>query len=155
MRSKTDNAALPECGRRTGEKTMKRQWLIAGVLLLLLVAGACSRQIYPPEDALAIDIDYGGGEACLPEYIEIINQEPAPLWLDGWTVTQWQTDTYHLPTGITLDPQERIRIWAGAGTDDDENLYAGRAEGYWAINGLSLDNPEHTIYWSMSCDIGM
>jgi hypothetical protein len=109
-----------------------------------------------PEDAVAIDITYGGGgwEECLTEYIEITNYERTPLSLDGWTVTHGQ-ETYHLPAGITLKPQERIRIWAGAGTDDDENLYAGRAEGYWAINGLSLDNPEHTIYWSMSCDIGM
>ena len=92
---------------------------------------------------------------CSTPYIAIKNTGLLPFALGAWEVKYEATGyVYSLPKQMLL-PGRAIRVWSASGENDAYNLYAGRMEQEWAVNGLVVHGKSpayREIFGSQICD---
>jgi hypothetical protein len=119
-----------------GNNQMKRMapvtfasWTMLVGALALILAPALLAGCGQSSSTLAVETEH----ACRSsQYIAIINAGTTSISLDEWTLTYSNT-AYALPD-IVLAPDERIRVWSKAGTNDAHNIYMGRSGEQWDIS---------------------
>ena len=82
------------------------------------------------EDAAGPD-----GDNLTDEYLVFANAGREPLDLGGWTVVDEAGKTYTVPTGTVLEPDARLRLVTGGGTDGNGTLYWGATGPVWNNDG--------------------
>jgi hypothetical protein len=92
---------------------------------------------------------------CSTPHIAIKNTGLIPLILGEWEIEYQATGfVYRLPKQILL-PGQTIRVWSASGENDAGDVYAGRIESEWQVNGLLVHGKSPVyggISWSQSCD---
>ena len=78
------------------------------------------------------------------EYVVFGNAGTETLDLSGWTVSDAAGQTYTIPTGTTLGPDETITLHTGSGTDSETDLYWGSGSPVWNNGGdtVSVTNSQ-------------
>jgi hypothetical protein len=124
------------------------------VILLVLAIGLVILLVLLPQ-LFSADISFGPHtHSCSTLYIAIRNTGLLPFALGEWKVKHEATGyAYSLPKQILL-PGRVIRVWSASGENDAHNLYAGRSEREWWINGLVVHgkSPVWEMYASENCD---
>ena len=125
------------------------------VILLVLVIGVVIFSALLPQ-LFSADISFGPHtHPCSTPYVAIKNTGLLAFTLGEWEVEYEVTGyVYRLPEQILL-PGQAIRVWSASGENDADNLYAGRMEREWGVNGLVVHgkNPIYgEISWWQSCD---
>ena len=119
--------------------------LAIGVLIFLsLLPGLISMDISPGPYV----------QGCSVRYIAIRNASLFPVMLRDWEIEYEALGyAYVLPTR-TLFPGEAVQVWSGSGQDDTRNLYAGREESVWRVNGMGVRGKILHIeyYQAQNCD---
>ena len=141
-------------------KAMKKQVasstiiIRSAVVLLALAIGALISLLLLP---LLMSINISPGpyvQRCSAEYIAIKNASLFPVMLRDWGI-EYEASGYGyvLPTR-TLFPGEGVQVWSGSGQDDARNLYAGREESVWRVNGMDVRGKILHIefYQAQNCD---
>jgi hypothetical protein len=128
-----------------------RTWVI---LLVLVIGGVIFLALLP--QLFSADISFGPHtRPCSAPYVAIKNTGLLPFTLGEWEVKYEVTGyVYGLPKQILL-PGQAIRVWSASGENDAYNLYAGRMEQEWAVNGLVVlgKSPVYgEIFVSQICD---
>jgi hypothetical protein len=92
---------------------------------------------------------------CSTPYVAIKNKGLLPFTLGEWEVKYEATGfVCRLPKQILL-PGQTIRVWSASGENDADDVYAGRIESEWQVNGLLVHGKSPVygeISWSQSCD---
>jgi endonuclease YncB( thermonuclease family) len=70
------------------------------------------------------------------EYVRVQNRGSRPLDLSGWWVRDSSPRRYHFPAGLVLQPDQRITLRVGRGTDTLDTLY-------WGLHTPIFDNVSH------------
>jgi len=125
------------------------------VILFVLVIGAVIFLALLPQ-LFSADISFGPPTSpCSTPYVVIKNTGLLPFTLGEWEVKYEATGyVYNLPKQI-LFPGRAIRVWSASGENDAHNLYAGRMEQEWAVNGLVVHGKSpayREIFGSQICD---
>jgi len=81
------------------------------------------------------DAEGNDNENLNDEYVVFENAGESALDLSGWEVADEAGATYTVPTGVTLDPGDRITLYTGSGTDSDSELYWGQSRAVWNNGG--------------------
>jgi len=119
--------------------------LAIGVLIFLsLLPGLISIDISPGPDV----------QRCSAQYVTVKNTGLFPVMLRDWEIEYEALGyVYELPTR-TLFPGEAVQVWSGFGQDDARNLYAGREESVWRVNGTDVRGKILHIeyYQAQNCD---
>lgn len=125
----------------------------AGVVIgALLVLGGWLMQ--PVTGPVGIAVTPGPWrETCRAPYYTVRNGEWLPVGLDRVTFTYGAGARFPLPAR-TLPPGASVRVWSGKGADDAGNIYLGRAEAEWHVNGFValLDGKKPIVSSIMTCD---
>ena len=69
------------------------------------------------------------------EYVVFENRGATALDLSGWTVADEANHAYRIPDGTTLDPDDRLTLRTGRGTDSATTLYWGQGSPVWNNDG--------------------
>ena len=125
------------------------------VILLALAIGVVIFLALLPQ-LFSADISFGPHTSpCSTPYVAIKNTGLLPFILGEWEVKYEATGyVYGLPKQI-LFPGRAIRVWSASGENDAYNLYAGRMEREWGVNGLVVHGKSPVygeISWWQSCD---
>jgi len=125
------------------------------VILLALATGVVIFLALLPQ-LFSADISTGPHtHPCSTPYVGIKNTGLLPFTLGEWEVKYEATGyVYGLPKQI-LFPGRTIRVWSAPGENDADNLYAGRMEREWGVNGLVVHGQgpvNGEISWAQSCD---
>jgi len=125
------------------------------VILLALAIGVVIFLTRLPR-LFSADISFGPPTSpCSTPYVVIKNTGLLPFTLGEWEVKYEATGyVYSLPKQILL-PGRAIRVWSVSGENDADNLYAGRMEREWGVNGLVVHGKSPVygeISWWQSCD---
>lgn len=69
------------------------------------------------------------------EFVLIVNSSNVPILLGGWTLNDGGAHhVYTFPTFI-LGPGAEVKVWTGAGANDETNLYWGSRTAIWNNEG--------------------
>ena len=156
--------ALGKCVAHTGftlsEGYMRKQGtgsivIRTVVILLALAIGVVIFLALLPQ-LFSADISFGPPTSpCSTPYVAIKNTGLLPFTLGEWEVKYEATGyVYGLPKQ-TLLPGRAIRVWSASGENDAEDLYAGRMEQEWRVNGLVVHGKSpayREIFGSQICD---
>ena len=140
------------------EKRVFTPFIKRGAAILLVLAIGAMGFLALLSGLISIDVSAGPySPGCATPYIAIENTGLFPTRLRGWAI-EYEANgyVYELPT-VTLSPGRTVRVWSGAGQDDTDDLYAGRAETAWAVNGLKVQGGILGIkdfYWTPHCRMG-
>lgn len=69
------------------------------------------------------------------EYLVFRNDGDEPLALAGWTVENFDGETYEFPEGFVLEPNRTVTLRSGPGEDTDSDLYWGSKRAVWKNTG--------------------
>lgn len=69
------------------------------------------------------------------EYVVFENTGSDSLDISGWTVRDEADHTYHVPSGVTLAPGERVTLYTGSGSDGETELYWSADSAIWNNGG--------------------
>lgn len=72
------------------------------------------------------------------EWVEIVNREPAPVELTGWTLRDETTSNRFALDGLTIDAGATIRFRTGTGDSDDKEVYLGEHFPVWSNRGETV-----------------
>ncbi len=114
--------------------TIKHTYSQAGVYTVELYVesgilfGMSARQIQveplpPPPEVVIVDIFFDGVVPVSErdEYVEIINNEPFPVELQGWRLLSRGGQRFPFPDGATIQPAQKCRIY----TNQDHPEWCG------------------------------
>jgi len=126
------------------------------VLLVLTIGAVILLGLLP--GLISIDVSTGPYvQSCVTSYIAIKNTSLFPIRLTRWAIEyEGSGYVYVLPT-VTLFPGRTVRVWGGVGQNDTDDLYAGRAQTAWQVNGLQVRGTVLGVkdfYWTPHCNVG-
>jgi hypothetical protein len=141
-----------------GTKQVFTPRIIRTVVILLVSAIGVMILLALLPELISIDVSTGPyTQSCATPYIAIKNTSLFPMRLRSWVIAYEGTGyTYVLPT-VPLSPGKTVRVWSGAGQNEPYDLYAGRAETTWGVNGLKVQGGILGIkdfYWTTHCGMG-
>ena len=127
------------------------------VILLVLVTGVVIFLALLPQ-LFSADISFGPyTHPCSTPYVAIKNTGLLAFTLGEWEVKYETTGyVYSLPKQI-LFPGRAIRVWSASGENDAYDLYAGRTEPEWGVNGLVVHGTSPVygkIFGAQNCSPG-
>jgi hypothetical protein len=156
--------ALAKCVAHTGftlsEGCMRKQragsFVIRTVAILLALAIGVMISLALLPRLFSADVSFGPPTSpCSTPYVAIKNTGLLPFTLEEWEVKYEATGyAYSLPKQ-TLLPGRAIRVWSASGENGADDLYAGRMEREWEVNGLVVHGKSPVygeISWWQSCD---
>lgn len=124
------------------------------LVILSLVISGCSSPSFP----LAAQAEH---VCAASAYVELTNTGAQALRLEGWVLRD-SDGKYTLPTRL-LAPQASLRIWRGAGLNDDANLYLAHPKVTWDLihnDSPSIERPTfwpwdsvHTFFFACNLDL--
>ncbi len=126
----------------------------AAVIFLALAIGVLVFLSLLP-GLISIDISPGPYvERCSARYIAIRNTSLFPVMLRNWEIEYEALGYGYMLPNRTLFPGEGVQVWSGPGQDDARNLYAGREESVWRVNGMAVRGKIFHIeyYQAQNCD---
>jgi lamin tail-like protein/uncharacterized protein DUF1524 len=87
------------------------------------------------------------------EWVEIANGGVVGYDLTGWTVVDEAGNSYTFPTGRVLDPDTKVRVHSGQGTNTGTDLFWGRSQHVWNNGGdvASLRDSADTLLATKAC----
>jgi len=137
------------------KKQVAASFIIRAVVILIVLAIGVLIFLSLLPGLISIDISPGPyAQRCSTQYITIKNTSSFPVMLRDWEIEYEALGYgYVLPTR-TLFPGEGVQVWSGSGQDDARNLYAGREESVWRVNGMDVRGKILHIefYQAQNCD---
>ncbi|MFZ0547676.1 MAG: lamin tail domain-containing protein, partial [Candidatus Promineifilaceae bacterium] len=84
---------------------------------------------------------YNPDNGAAGEYAELKNMGSTPVNLMNWTLSNDVANVFTFPSYI-LQPNETVKVWTKAGTNESGNLYWNSGSGIWDNDGdnATLDN---------------
>ena len=140
---------------RTMKKQVAASFILRAVVILIVLAIGVLIFLSLLPGLISIDISPGPYvQRCSTQYITIKNTSLVPVMLRDWGIEYAALDYVYVLPARTLFPGEVVQVWSGAGQDDARNLYAGREESVWRVNGMDVRGKIlHVEYYqAQNCD---
>jgi hypothetical protein len=84
-----------------------------------------------PVTVAAVVVDPAGADLSR-EHVALYNLGARPVPVGGFALQSRREVPYKIREGLRLAPHGVLRIWTGAGSDTDQNLYQGRDQSIWS-----------------------
>lgn len=137
---------------------MSRSFLVRSFIVVVLVSFSGLVGLAWLPHLISVDISASpDAQTCSAPYIAVRNTGLFPVDLNRWKL-EYQDGTFsYAAPNYRLSRGQTVRIWSGIGQNDASNLYAGRSDAVWSLNGLVVHGKLLGVqerYWTNHCRPG-